>query len=199
MARSNPSRRGQTQAAFSAIVGVVAVVAFAAAIVFSRPGAAAPSPSAPPSAVPSPAAPSAPASPATPKPSPSDAAVDPSKVRLDIADKHDVIVAIQDPDKVISSAKSGRAADGMSIRWHDVDVQNVDDRTLRITWAGLPLDEQIDLAVASRGDGLSLSFVQAGPYANTDAMGADRVLIVSFDRPIDASKVVTKVLDRTVD
>ena len=41
------------------------------------------------------------------------------------------------------SASSGHAGDGMSVRWHDVQVENVDDSTLRITWVCLPVDDVV--------------------------------------------------------
>ena len=43
---------------------------------------------------------------------------------------------------------------------------------------------------STRTDGAPvLIFDQKAPYANTDALGADRVLVLTFDGPVDATKV----------
>ena len=41
--------------------------------------------------------------------------------------------------------------------------------------------------------------VQAGPYPQTDAMGEDRILILTFDGPVSADDVSVEILNRTVD
>jgi hypothetical protein len=45
-----------------------------------------------------------------------------------------------------------------------------------------------------RDDGnLRLRMVQPGPPANSDAMGFDRILILTFDRPISADDVLPTI------
>ena len=143
-------------------------------------------------------APSAPASPATPVPTseptaqPSAAPTDAPAgqgIDLDTADDHDVIVVIDDQDGVLAGAGSGRAGDGMSVRWGDVQVENVDEDTLRVTWVGLPVDAEIRLAVGRAGDDVVLGFTQPAPPANSDAMGFDRVLVLDFATPVRGEDV----------
>jgi hypothetical protein len=161
------------------VVALLFVVAACGAV-----GASQPSPSAP---VPSPTDPAdeAPSVPAeTPAATPGSDAID-----LDVADPHQVSVVISDPDGLVSGAGSGRAGDGMSVRWGDVQVENVDDDTLRVTWVGLPVDAEIRLAVGREGDAVSLAFTQPAPPANSDATGFDRVLVLDFATPVRGEDV----------
>lgn len=93
------------------------------------------------------------------------------------------------------AARSGLAGDGMSVLWHDVAVENVDADTLKITWVGLPVDEVVGLSIARVGGGLRLSFTEALPYPDTDAVGGDRVLIVDFDGQVSAGAVTASFAD----
>ena len=127
----------------------------------------------------------APASPTSqPSGSPSTGAID-----LDTADAHDVTVVVRDPGKALVGVRSGRAGDGMSVRWGEVEVVNVDDDTVRVTWVGLPVDAGIVLAVAARGDGYALTFTQPAPPADSDAIGFDRVLELDFASPVRAADI----------
>jgi hypothetical protein len=197
MSRQSPSS-GQVQPAVALILGAVAVVGLVALVTFGRPAVVvAPSPSAPVSTpVPTKAPPSS--APSTPSPVPTLAPSVVTKVTLDVADDHEVVAAVQDPDGIVDAVKTGRAADGMSVRWHGVKAENLDDRTIRFTWVGLPQDEQVDIAITKDGGDVSFRIVQAGPYANTDALGSDRVLVVTFASPVHAADIATEVLDRTV-
>jgi hypothetical protein len=62
-----------------------------------------------------------------------------------------------------------------------------------------PRDEVVDLGVSAKGGQYELTFVQAGPYPHTDAMGEDRVVILTFAEPVSANDVVVSILDRTSD
>ena len=198
MSRQSPSS-GQVQPAVALILGAVAVVGLVALVTFGRPAAVvAPSPSSPVSTpVPTKAPPSS--APSTPSPAPTQTPSVVTKVRLDIPDDHEVIAAVQDPDGIVEAVRSGRAAEGMSVRWHGVKTENLDDRTIRFTWVGLPQDEQVDIAITKEGREVSARIVQAGLYANTDTLGADRMLVVTFASPVHAADIATEVLDRTVD
>ena len=101
-------------------------------------------------------------------------------IRLDIADPHEVAVAIRDPEGALTGAASGRAGDGMSVRWGDVAVANVDEDSLRVTWVGLPVDALVGLAVEADGEGYVLTLTQPAPPANSDATGFDRVIVLDF-------------------
>jgi hypothetical protein len=145
--------------------------------------AGAPSPDAP--GGPTPSAPTTPLPSVAPSPAPDGD----FRVDLDIATDHDVKVVIDDRGDVITGASSGRAGDGMSVRWGDVEIVNVDEDTLRVTWVGLPVDSVIELAVSVEGDGYRLDFVQPAPPPDSDAIGFDRVLVLDFDGPVAADAV----------
>lgn len=187
------STRGQAQTAVALLLGAVVAVGLVAAVVLWRPSGASgspASPTAPPSAAPTAAPTAAPAA------SPNNGS---SVVVLKSASGHDVSLNIHDESGSIDKAVSGKPGDGMSIRWHDADVQNVDARTIAIRWAAFPLDEVVDLGVNGASGQYELTFVQAGPYPQTDAMGEDRILILTFHSPVSANDVVVSILDRTVD
>jgi hypothetical protein len=188
------ARPTNTNAAASFVAAFVLVVVLAASAGAASSGS--PEPSRTPVPSPSPVVTPVPTADPTPvptsKPSPTSEPTqtpDGFVVDLDTADDSDVTVVIDDADGVISGAKSGRAADGMSVRWGDIAVENVDDDTLRLTWVGWQIDEIIEVAVAADGDGLALTFTQKLPYENTDAMGADRVLIIDVATAVQAEDV----------
>ncbi len=177
------SARGSVMPLAAITLSLVAVVAVALVGGFGRPGGPAPSasPSTPPSATPS----------AKPSPSPSAAPGDGTvRVPLDIATQHDVSVVIDDETDGLVGASSGRAGDGMSVRWSDAEVVNAgDSRTLRVTWVGLPLDDEVRMSISAKDGSYEIHIVQAGPYPNTDAVGFDRVLVLEFDADIDPADV----------
>jgi len=200
MPRPTASSNGQVHPAVALLFGLLAVVGLVAAVTVGRGAPAAPAGTPPPSA--SPVAPATPAPtvvPATPTPAPSAPVNGVVRIPLDIADDHSVVVALQDADGLLTSARSGRAADGMSVRWHDVDLERVNASTIRVTWVGMAVDEQVDVAVEAHGRAVAITIVQAGPVPYSDALGADRVLVLSFDEAIDVNKVHAEVLDRSVD
>jgi hypothetical protein len=169
-----------------AAVALVAAVAFGAASL-----GASPSPSPAPSATPAPtpvitAAPSDPASPA-----PSQDA-DRAEIRLDSALGHDVVVAITDRNDLLTEARSGTAKDGMSARWGTASVRNLDPNTVEVSWAGYPQDEIVGLLVVPTSDGVLLRIGQSMPYPNTDVMGADRVLVLTFAEAVSADDVAAE-------
>ena len=176
-----------------AALALVSVAVIAAAC-SAAPGGESPATPAP-TEVPATPAPSAPATPeptVAPTPEPTVAPSDPADgqtIDLDIADEHDVSVVVKDESGDIADVSSGRAGDGMSVRWFDVVVENIDAQTVRVTWVGLPIDEVIDLAISKSGDGYAFAFDQDAPPANSDAIGFDRVLVVAFDAPVQASDI----------
>jgi hypothetical protein len=99
----------------------------------------------------------------------------------------------------VTDVRSGQPGDGMSVRWHDALVKNVDADTIAITFVGLPRDEQVDMVVDAASGKVTITIVQAGPVPQSDALGADRIVILSFDAPISAGDVSVEILDRTVD
>lgn len=173
----------QLRPAAGPLAGALLVLALAAATAACSAGAgASPTPSAPATPVPSEQPSSAPSD--APSEAPADGAID-----LDITDESDVSVVIVDKGGALAGARSGRAGDGMSVRWFDVVVENVDADTLRVTWVGLPVGAEINLDVAAKGDGYRLAFTQPAPPENSDAIGFDRVLELDFATPVDAGDV----------
>ena len=161
-------------------------------------GAAAPTPA--PSDAPSPAPTGTPVvTPApvvtpTPAPSeaPSDEPQDDGAIDLDVALGNDVSVVVTDRGAGLVGAKSGKAGDGMSVRWGDAIVKNLDANTIEVTWVGFPRDATIGLVIEQHDDGLLLRVGQDAPYPNTDAMGADRVMVFTFAAPVSADQVAVE-------
>ncbi len=106
---------------------------------------------------------------------------------------HDVSVTVDDQTGSITDAGSGQAGDGMSVRWFDSIVENVDADTIRITWVGLPQDDEVAISVSQDGDTVVVDIDQAAPPANSDALGHDRVVEVTFDGPVAADDVEVNV------
>jgi hypothetical protein len=184
------SRRTVAVVASGALVLAVAAVAVGAGSVGSNP-APSPSPSTP-VASPSPQPVVTPGPVATPEPvnGPASPALPmPVRVPLDIVDDHDVVAVIDDRTGWITSARSGKARDGMSVRWFDIAVRNLDETTIEVTWVGLPLDDEVGVFLGGESDGVTLHFTQKAPPVDSDAIGFDRVLVLSFDHPVDAATV----------
>ena len=76
----------------------------------------------------------------------------------------------------------------MSTRWNTAIVDQVDPKTIRVTWVGFPGEEHVVLTITDDGAPV-LVFDQMAPYANTDALGADRVLVLTFDNAVNADDV----------
>jgi len=163
----------------------------------TMPAAATPAPATPAPATPAPTEPQqpAPSVPATPAPS-----VDPdgepdnvTTVDLDVATDHDVRVTVVDDGGSLVGIRSGHAGDGMSVRWFDLKVENVDSSTLRLTWIGFAADDESVLNVGENDGRVQLALSVAGPPPNSDATGYDRVLILEFDHDVSAADVTSTV------
>ena len=182
-----PSTPPQAGKAVIAGIAAVALVVVVGAVAFGagRQLAAAPTPT--PISSPSPA-PTSPVQPATPTPTstPSDG---PTVVVLDTVDENDPRVVVDDQTGKLADVLSGHAADGMSVRWNDAIVDQIDPRTIRVTWVWFPDEEEVVLTITADGGAPVLVFDQRAPYANTDALGADRVLVLTFEDDVDAEAV----------
>ena len=188
-----PSRFSKVALPAAALVAVTAALAIVVSGAFGRGAVAAPTPSDRPSAAPT-------VVPASPAPLPSsepsdDPAAAPLTVDLKNLTDHDVSVAIDDQTGSLAGAASGQPGDGMSVRWHDMLVENVDAETVRIVWVGLPRDEQLTLSITGQAGAYALRFVQAGPPANSDAIGFDRILDLDFAVPVSAGDVKVTIED----
>ena len=159
-------------------------------------------PPAPANPAPAPATPAVPAPtvPATPVPATPAPSVDPdgepdnvTTVDLDVATDHDVRVTVVDDGGSLVGIRSGHAGDGMSVRWFDLKVENVDSSTLRLTWIGFAADDESVLNVGENDGRVQLALSVAGPPPNSDATGYDRVLVLEFDHDVSAGDVTYTV------
>lgn len=126
-----------------------------------------------------------------PTPAPTDGGSDgmPIKVDLENATGHDVYVDIVDRSGRLEDAVSGTPGDGMSVEPYTLDVRNVDERTLRLTWVDYGFDNALALFIDEVDGGLRFVLVQPEPDGPVDAMGFDRELVLTFADPISAADV----------
>jgi hypothetical protein len=113
----------------------------------------------------------------------------PIALDLDTFDGHAVSLDIVDRTGSVTSATSGRPGDGASVGAYAVDVVNVDDRTIRLTWIDYPIDNRLTLFVDEADGHLQLLLVQPEPTGGTDAIGFDRQVVLAFDHDVDASTI----------
>ena len=172
------------------LVAVVAVVATGA---FGRTPTATPSPVPSPTLAPTPAPTVVPVPVPSVPPSTPPAADADFDVALRDLTGHDVSVVIEDKTGSLVKAESGNPGDGMSVRWFDVRVENIDAETLRVVWVGLGRDEVVRLGVSHVDGKIRLRFVQAAPPAYSDATGYDRVLNLKFDVPVRSEDVLATI------
>jgi hypothetical protein len=188
-----PRSTNQLVATVAALVALVLLVTVVAGAVLGgsvtpNPGPSA-SPTLPPSAEPS-------EEPISPPPSAEPSTPPAGRFEVDLRNSsgHDLSIVIEDQTGLVVEAISGFPGDGMSVRWFDVAIENVDDRTVQITWAGLPGDGQAQLNVSRLEDGaFRLRFVQPVPPPNSDAMGEDRVLVLAFAEPVEAHQLLATI------
>jgi hypothetical protein len=140
-----------------------------------------------PTSAPSPAPVATPA----PTPAPTDGGSDamPLTVNLDNATHDDVRVDIVDGTGILVGAESGTPGDGASVEPYTLKVENVDAKTLKLTWVDYPIDNALALSIDTNGDGYRFVLVQPEPTGETDAIAFDRELILTFSEPISASQV----------
>jgi hypothetical protein len=195
---------------YRTILLVAAVLAVVAAVAFGLRGTGAPAPTATttptatpvvtPAPVATPTSVPTPAPTETPVPSaPADGGPLYGDVRVDLATatQNRVTATVRDGSGDVDAVRSGTPDDGMSVRWHDIAVTAVDDRTIAITWVGMAIDDDVLVAIDANGDGYVVDIVQTAPIANSDATAFDRILLVSFDHPVDPATVTGGVADRS--
>ena len=115
-------------------------------------------------------------------------------IRLATASGSVVNLTIDSPDVLITGAVAEQAQATMSVRWFDSIVEQVSPNSVRVTWVGYPIDEEVQLEVSILSAGvtgpaakLDLHVVQKAPPAQSDAEGEDRVLVLTFATTISAS------------
>ena len=175
-------------------LALIAVVVAACGTATGNEPTPSPLPSAP-VATPVPSAPATPAPSEDPSPVPSPSAPadgDGYEFPLDTADDHDVVVVISDRNDLLDGARSGQGKDGMSVRWGDAKIRNLDANTIEVTWSAYAKDQTLSLVVIPTSDGVLLRIGQEMPYPNTDAMGADRVVVLDFAEAVSAEQVAAE-------
>jgi hypothetical protein len=145
-----------------------------------------------------PASPTPKPRPATPEPkplpatpAPTDGGHDAMPIRVDLrnATGAQVHVDIVDRAGVVVAAESGRPGDGASVASDTLVVQNVDARTLRLTWVDFPIDNALALYIDRTGTGYRFVLIQPEPSNDTDAIAFDRELILRFADDVSANDV----------
>jgi hypothetical protein len=178
-------------------VPVIAALAIAAVLAACSAGGAGQAPTEPP--VPAPTAvPANTQAPATPAPVQSEepgSDLLPIRVELDSTTGQDVYVDILDRSGFLKVATTGQPGDGATVEPYTVQVENIDPRTLRLSWTDYPIDNALSLFVDPAGAGLRFVLVQPAPSGPADAMGEGRILELRFDRDISAGQVESFLLE----
>jgi hypothetical protein len=134
---------------------------------------------------------------AVPSDSPTDGGSDgmPIKVDLDNVTGDSVYVDIVDRSGGLVDAVSGTPGDGASVDLYTLQVENVDERTLKLTWIDYPIDSALALFIDRVEGGFRFVLVQPEPTGDTDTVVFDRELILTFADPISADQVETFLQD----
>jgi len=111
----------------------------------------------------------------------------PITVDLETADGHDVHVDVVDRYGLLESAESGHPAEGMSVEPYTLQIENLDERTLKLTWVDYGIDNALELHFFQ--EGRVFVMIQPDPDGDVDAIGFDRELILTFEEPISADDI----------
>jgi hypothetical protein len=141
------------------------------------------------------AASAAPAS-STPTSSPSSEPIESEKpgrdaipLTVDLVNETDdaVYVDIADNSGLLVDAVSGVPHDGVSVESYTLKVENIDARTLRLTWSDYAIPNALALYIDESARRFTL--VQPEPKGDVDAIAHDRILILTFSEPISADDI----------
>jgi hypothetical protein len=100
-------------------------------------------------------------------------------------------VTIEDHSRLLAGARSGAPVGGGSVLIGAVRVENEDATTLRLTWTDAVCSSDHRLVIDDPGT--TMTFER--PPCRGDATALDRVLVLEFETPIDASDVRVTVVD----
>jgi hypothetical protein len=114
----------------------------------------------------------------------------PLKVALENETNHDVTIEMIDEADHVVSARSGHPAEGASVADGTLEAKNLDAKTVQFTWSDLAGDAELGLYVSKDA---KVVLVIRPDRPGGDTMAHDRVLVVEFDVPVDASKLVLGV------
>lgn len=162
-------------------LALASVLALAACSGVTGGGAASPPPT-PPMPAATPVATPAVTPAATPVPSATPSG--PLEIALDNATAHDVSIELLDEGRHVVAARSGHPGDGASVPFGSLEAKNLDARTVQFTWSDTPGDARLGLYVSENA---KVVLVIRPDRAGGDAVAFDRILIVAFDVPVDAS------------
>jgi hypothetical protein len=84
------------------------------------------------------------------------------------------------------AAHSGRPGDGASVAFGTLIAKNLDAKTVQFTWSDTPGDAELGLYVS---ESTKVVLVIRPEREEGDAIAFDRVLVVEFDRPVDAASL----------
>jgi len=145
-------------------------------------------------ATPVPATPT-PIPPAEPTAAPSDPGTDgmPITVNLANATNHKVSVDIVDQSGTVVSGTSGHPGDGATVATGTLKVENIDARTLRLTWTDIPGNNALGLYI----DKAATHFVLVQPEHDGDSIPFDRILILKFSSAVSAKTIVAVLQNGT--
>jgi hypothetical protein len=101
----------------------------------------------------------------------------------------DVTIEVADGSGTLLEATSGAPGDGASVEPGRLDIANDDPSTLRLTWTGGPCASADVLLI----DPTRREFILGQRACGGDSIVNDRVLILRFSQPIDASEVHGRV------
>lgn len=105
-----------------------------------------------------------------------------------------VTIDIADGSGTLLGASSGSPGDGASVEPGRLLIVNDDPSTLRLTWTGGPCATADVLLI----DSARREFVLGQRGCTGDSIVSDRVLILRFSAPIEASDIVGRVQDGVV-
>jgi hypothetical protein len=125
--------------------------------------------------------------PIAPEPNDGDADEVPTVIDLETADGHDVSVDLSEIVHLLAGAESGHPGEGMSVEPYTLQIENLDERTLKLTWIDFGIDNELTLYRFQ--DGKVLVMVQPEPSGDVDAIGFDRELILTFTEPVSAGDI----------
>jgi hypothetical protein len=109
----------------------------------------------------------------------------PIKVNLANATNHKVYVDVVDQSGKVVSATSGHPGDGATVATGKLKVEQVDGRTLRLTWTDIPGDNALGLYI----DETLSQFVLLQPEHEGDSIPFDRILILKFSGSVSAKNI----------
>jgi hypothetical protein len=112
-------------------------------------------------------------------------------VDLTVAAGQPQTVDVIDESGTLLEASSGSPTDGQGFPSDNVEVTNIDANNLQLGWAGFPCRTDHELRIGS--DPRVMTLVRPPCEGVTDSIGVDRILILRFSEPIDATEVAITI------